>query len=72
MKQAKKPTVKPLPDLKAATADVLSRIAGWAESPEARDVMFGHLTSRTTKAEWAVLEAARQLAVNYVRMGAQQ
>ena len=71
-KQAKKPTVKPLPDLKAATADILNRTADWLVSLAAQDTLFGHLSARTTKAEWAVLKEARDLAVNYIRMGAKQ
>ena len=67
----KKPSKNPVvPDLKAATREILSRTADWAESLAAQDVLFGHLSSRTTRAEWAILEEARKLAVNYIRMGA--
>ena len=68
----KRTVAKPLPDLKAATADVLARTADWLSSPASQDILFGHLSSRTTRAEWAVLEEARKLAVNYIRMGAKQ
>jgi hypothetical protein len=69
----KKPSKKPVvPDLKAATCEILSRTADWVESLAAQDVLFGHLSSRTTRAEWAVLAEARQVATNYIRMGAKQ
>ena len=66
----KKPSKKSvLPDLKAATQEALSRIADWAESSMTNTELFG-ASMRHTKAEWAVLEEARKLAVNYIRMGA--
>jgi hypothetical protein len=69
----KKPSKKPVvPDLKAATAEILSRTADWLASPTAQDVLFGHLSLRTTRAEWAALAEARDLAVNYIKMGAKQ
>jgi len=61
----------PKPDLKAATAAVLERIAGWAATNMTNAEMFGDVPRRT-KEEWAVLEEARKLAVNYIRMGAKQ
>jgi hypothetical protein len=69
MRVTRKPVV---PDLKAATREILSRTADWAESLAAQDALFGHLSPRTTRAEWAVLAEARQLAANYIRMGAKQ
>ena len=68
MRVTKKPV---LPDLKAATREALSKIADWAASSMTNAELFGASTRRT-QAEWAVLEEARKLAVNYIRMGAKQ
>ena len=67
----KKKVEAPKPDLKGATAAVLERIADWAATNMTNEEMFGNATRRT-KAEWAVLDEARKLAVNYIRMGAKQ
>ena len=66
----KKPSKKPVvPDLKSATREVLNQIAGWAASSMTNAELFGTSTRRT-QAEWAVLEEARKLAINYIRTGA--
>lgn len=68
-----KPAKKPAPDLKAATANALDRIAEWADTDATYEQLFGiHSNRRTTPEEAAVLEEAKKLAVNYVRMGAQK
>ena len=69
----KKPSKKPVvPDLKSATASILTRVADWmeADSIASQGAVFGWSGARPTKAEWAVLEEARKLAINYIRMGA--
>ena len=68
----KKPSPKPLPDLKAATRDMLLRVAGWMDTKSAEMTLYVTASSKATKAEWAVLEEARVLAVAYIRMGAKQ
>jgi hypothetical protein len=61
------------PDLKGATAEALEGIANFVEARLTSTEIFGETAPRgRTKAEWAILEEARKLAVNYIRMGAKQ
>jgi cobalamin biosynthesis protein CobD/CbiB len=69
----KKKVEAPKPDLKGATAAALEGIANFVEARLTSTEIFGETAPRgRTKAEWTVLEEARKLAVNYIRMGARQ
>jgi hypothetical protein len=70
--RGKKPPARPVPDVKGATQVILARVAEWMAGKEAEPVVYAGLASgpRASPAEWAVLEEARALAVEYVRMGA--
>jgi len=69
----KKAVEAPKPDLKSATATALEGIANFVEARLTGTEIFGEAAPRgRTKAEWAVLEEARKLAINYIRMGARQ
>ena len=71
----KKKTIKPVvPSLQGATVEILNRVADWMESngtESANRVVYGP-PLKLTKLEVAVLEEARKLAINYVRLGAKQ
>ena len=58
------------PDLKAATAAMLGRVAGWMDTKSAEMTLFASTSAGTSPAEWVVLEEARALAIEYVRSGA--
>ncbi len=64
---------KPAPDVKSVTAQVLENVAVMVESPTIlNDVQLFALppNKRFSKEESAVLKVARQLAANYIRLGA--
>ena len=64
----KKLAKKPVPDVKAATREILVRVAAWMETRPAEFTLYPD--ARYSEEEWAVLEEARALAVAYVRLGA--
>ena len=66
MRVTRKPVV---PDLKSATREALDKIATWVSISMTNEELFG-ASARRTKEEWAVLEEARKLAINYIRKGA--
>lgn len=65
---------KPVPDVKAATHEMLARVAKWLEggTAEADDVACGVplAVRRPSPEEWRALTEARALAVAYIRKGA--
>jgi hypothetical protein len=67
MTTKKKATKRPVPDVKAATAEILTKMADWLESPEGLAKMP---VGKLSKEEAAAFEEARRLAVNYIRLGA--
>jgi hypothetical protein len=68
--RAKKPPIRPVQNVKGMTREMLARIATWMETREAEQVVYATTVSMTSKEEWAVLEEAHALVVEYVRMGA--
>ena len=60
-------TKKPVPDVKAATREILCRVAAWMETRPAEFILYAD--KRYSEEEWAALEEARALAVAYVRLG---
>lgn len=67
----KKATKKPAPDLKGATQEALRNAAYHLEDLALEDVFAVLPERRVSKAEWAVMEEARSLAVAYIRKGAE-
>ena len=70
--RGKKLPARPVPDVKGATRVILGRVAEWMAGKAAEPVVYTNLASGpgASPAEWAALEEARALAVEYVRMGA--
>jgi hypothetical protein len=68
--RAKKPVTKPLPDVKSATCEILARVAEWMESGQSGFVFPGNGNKRLTKEEQTALDQARNLAIEYVKLGA--
>jgi len=63
------PKSAPVPDVQSATEEMLQRVAVWLVTPAADGLLYRDVSSNAGKAEWAVLEKARALAINYVRLG---
>jgi hypothetical protein len=68
--KTKKAPQRPVPDVKAATREMLARVAGWMSTNLAEPMLYGVLPQGASKEEWAALEEARALATEYVRLGA--
>ena len=64
----KKLAKKPVPDVKAATREILVRVAAWMETRPAEFTLYPD--ARYSEEEWIALEEARALAIEYVRSGA--
>ena len=73
MKRSRKPAEPTLvPDVQAATEEMLQRVAIWLATPAADGLLYRDVSPNAGKAEWAALEKARALAVNYVQLGARR
>jgi len=70
----KKTVTPPKPDLHAATCNILTRVATWMEEEASYQQLTGlpATNHKLPAADLAVLEEAKKLAINYIRMGAQQ
>ena len=68
---SKKVVKKPVPDVKAVTRNILTQVALFVEEGATWLDLLGALPGAgTTKEEWAALQEARALAVEYIRKGA--
>lgn len=57
------------PDAKGATQEILAHVAAWMETA-GWPALGVHPVGKRPPGEWAALEEARQLAIQYVRLGA--
>jgi len=61
-----------VPDVQAATEEMLQRVAAWLATPAADGLLYHDVSPNAGKPEWAALEKARALAINYVQLGARR